>query len=360
VRRRGFGLRGPQRPDNGARPTAPSRPQADTIPPAADARRRFRTMRIYANTVGPPWEAVNVVGDERAGRDHAEAVLVEMQSFRLEGDYYALTVGADHSGGIYWSCESWWVGDSPRRPREGYWEVRAASLTRPDLASRAWSAMSQGWVAVHDDAQLVVFLRLGGNALVEKCVADSRLASVVCHHECVHDGSEEAGLRGFAAVSDLPDAAATDRAPSRKLRMQVLARDRYRCVICGRRATDHIDVELHVHHLIPWQLSGPTALDDLVTLCGSRAGLPGPIDHWDLSNIEFDADVSRYRGLVAGLDPRPRTLPSLWGHQDRLAKRYRRTSGSDGAERLTRAMKSSNKLYIRWNSDQLSALLGHD
>ncbi|MFD3551294.1 HNH endonuclease [Streptomyces goshikiensis] len=51
--------------------------------------------------------------------------------------------------------------------------------------------------------------------------------------------------------------------------MQVLKRDGYRCVVCGRRASDHTDVELHVHHLVPWRMAGPTAGEDLVTLCGT-------------------------------------------------------------------------------------------
>ncbi|MFD9156779.1 HNH endonuclease [Streptomyces goshikiensis] len=73
--------------------------------------------------------------------------------------------------------------------------------------------------------------------------------------------------------------------------MQVLKRDGYRCVVCGRRASDHTDVELHVHHLVPWRMAGPTAEENLVTLCGTchkclgpdfeptlreLAGLPGP------------------------------------------------------------------------------------
>jgi hypothetical protein len=30
--------------------------------------------------------------------------------------------------------------------------------------------------------------------------------------------------------------------------MDVLRRDDFRCQICGRRAADYVDIELHVHH----------------------------------------------------------------------------------------------------------------
>uniref|UniRef100_A0AAU2W4T2 HNH endonuclease n=1 Tax=Streptomyces sp. NBC_00008 TaxID=2903610 RepID=A0AAU2W4T2_9ACTN len=97
--------------------------------------------------------------------------------------------------------------------------------------------------------------------------------------------------------------------------MQVLKRDSYRCVVCGRKATDHIDLEIHVHHLVPWRMHGPTAEENLVTLCGTchkglgpdfepslreLAGLPGKSEPLDMDNSEFNAEVDRYRGFVAG------------------------------------------------------------
>jgi hypothetical protein len=54
--------------------------------------------------------------------------------------------------------------------------------------TRLWSVTGQDWVAVHDDASLSVYTFLGGNALVEKSVAETRLAPVLAPAECVHDG----------------------------------------------------------------------------------------------------------------------------------------------------------------------------
>lgn len=177
-----------------------------------------------------------------------------------------------------------------------------------------WIEIGQGWVSVHDDLSLSIYLRLGGNAVVEKSVAETRLPSVIAPTECVHDGAVEAGGFGFLDTSHLPDSAVQRRAPDRKLRMKVLKRDGYRCVVCGRRPADYVDLELHAHHVIPWRMHGPTAEDNLVTLCSTchkgldpdfepslreLGRLPGATKILDLDGNEHKADVGRYREWVA-------------------------------------------------------------
>ncbi|MGG8405744.1 HNH endonuclease [Streptomyces sp. 12297] len=88
-----------------------------------------------------------------------------------------------------------------------------------------------------------------------------------------------------------------------------------------RRSSDHTDIELHVHHLVPWRMAGPTAEENLVTLCGTchkgldpdfeptlreLAGLPGPAAGLDVDNSEFNEEVARYRELVEELLARQR------------------------------------------------------
>lgn len=127
----------------------------------------------------------------------------------------------------------------------------------------------QGWIVVHDGPALILFFQQGGHALVEKGYAEACLPDVIGPYECMRDGAVEVGGFGFLGTDHFSDEAIERRAPNRTLRMLVLKRDNYRCVICGRRAKDHIDVELHVHHLIPWRMDGPTAEENLVTLCGT-------------------------------------------------------------------------------------------
>lgn len=249
--------------------------------------------------------------DRSTGEAGLVQTLLAMKRFVPEGDYYALTLGANRRGRPFWSAQTHWVGWSERHPG---WELRAASLMDPEGMARAWTAVGQGWVSVHDDISLSIYLRIGGNALVEKEIAETRLCDVIAPSECMHDGAIEVGGFGFVDTQSLPDEAVERRAPTRKLRMQVLKRDNYRCVVCGRKATDHIDLELHVHHLVPWRMYGPTAEENLVTLCGTchkglapdfepalreLAGLPGRSDILDMDNSEFNAEVARYRGFVS-------------------------------------------------------------
>jgi hypothetical protein len=240
-----------------------------------------------------------------------EQILKKMKAFDPEGSYFALTLGANRRGQPFWSRQSHWVGWSDRNPD---WEIRAASLVHPRRMAEAWTAIGQGWVSVHDDVSLSIYLRIGGNALVEKSVAETRLPFAIAPEECVHDGAVAAGGFGFVVTSHLPDSAVQRRAPDRKLRVTVLKRDGFRCVVCGRRPAEHVDLELHVHHLIPWRLHGPTAEENLITLCGTChkgldpdfepslreiARLPGSAKILDSDGTEHRADVSRYREWVA-------------------------------------------------------------
>lgn len=113
------------------------------------------------------------------------SVLLQMKSFSATGSYYALTLGADVCGTPFWSCQSHWTGWSGRNPG---WEIRAASLVSPGAMTRLCDVAGQDWATVHDDASLSVYTLLGGNVLVEKTVAETRLAPVLVPAECVHDG----------------------------------------------------------------------------------------------------------------------------------------------------------------------------
>jgi hypothetical protein len=254
--------------------------------------------------------------EQKAARARLLQTLRAMKSFEPEGEYYALTLGANRRGRPFWGAQSYWVGFSERNPR---WEVRAARLVNPASMTEAWSTMEQDWVSVHNDVSLTVYLQLGGNALVAKRIAETHLPNVIAASEYMHDGSIEVGGFGFLGTQHLPDDAVERRAPSRKLRMQVLKRDGFRCVACGRRASDHTDIELHVHHLVPWRMAGPTAEENLVTLCGTchkgldpdfepalreLAGLPGPASGLDIDNAEFNEEVARYREYVRKLPSR--------------------------------------------------------
>ena len=97
--------------------------------------------------------------------------------------------------------------------------------------------------------------------LVEKSLAESTIPSWLQPHVTVN-----VGHAGYCAPTLLPRGALV-RAPHPKHRMRILKRDNYRCRVCGRSPNDHVDLELHVHHIRPWALGGATEDGNLVTLC---------------------------------------------------------------------------------------------
>lgn len=52
-----------------------------------------------------------------------------------------------------------------------------------------------------------------------------------------------------------------------KLRLRVLTRDQFRCVLCGRTPALNPGAVLHVDHIVPFSSSGPTTEANLRALC---------------------------------------------------------------------------------------------
>ena len=153
--------------------------------------------------------------------------------------YYALTLTADRDGNVSWSTVSEWVSWGSRE----MWEMRAPGLVDPGKMGAAWSVVRQRFLVVNDLRSLGFFLKAGGNALVEQSAAQRWLRDVLQPVECgpcLMPGQP----RPLASIP----VASLNRAPTKKMRMDVLRRDDFRCQICGRRAADYVDIELHVHH----------------------------------------------------------------------------------------------------------------
>ncbi len=59
------------------------------------------------------------------------------------------------------------------------------------------------------------------------------------------------------------------RNPGLRLRMAVLKRDRFRCVLCGASPAGNEKVKLEIDHIIPWSKGGKTSLENLQSLCSA-------------------------------------------------------------------------------------------
>jgi hypothetical protein len=187
-----------------------------------------------------------------------EELAKELRYIDPNREYYAITLLGTAGGKMQWSAYSHWVGWMNDRPGR---EIREASLVNAARMAEAWTELGEGYLVVNSTTGLLVYARFGGNAFVAKEIGDKYFPDAVRAHETAYDGA-----MGFKAASDLPPHA-FKRAPRPKHRMKIIQRDRYRCKICGRRPDDYTDIELHVHHVRPWEKGGLTEDENLVTLC---------------------------------------------------------------------------------------------
>lgn len=199
------------------------------------------------------------MGTESEHRNPQER-LIEMATREPDAnhDYYALTLHGDTNGRLYHSMYSHWVGFADQEHRI---ELREASIIYADRLVKLFREIGERCVIVDTPSDFEVYFLVGGHAVVEATLARTviddwlKAEPVVAH-----------GALGFVSVDTLPKTA-TNRAPTAKMRMEVLKRDGYRCQVCGRRSVDHVDVELHVHHIRPWAVGGLSTPKNLITLC---------------------------------------------------------------------------------------------
>ena len=172
--------------------------------------------------------------------------------------YYALTILLSKDGGLEFSSQTAWVGYTESKPRR---EIRKASLVHADRMLMAWKELGKSGMVIGNPEDMALFLAFGGNAVVEQTLAESVipdwLAPIV---------SVNVGEWGFASPG-LLGGASMKHAPTPKHRMRIIQRDNYRCRICGRSPNEHVDLELHVHHIRPWAMGGVTVNENLITLC---------------------------------------------------------------------------------------------
>jgi HNH endonuclease/Homing endonuclease associated repeat len=57
------------------------------------------------------------------------------------------------------------------------------------------------------------------------------------------------------------------RDPSPRLRLRVLTRDQFRCVLCGRSPAADIGISLQLDHIVPYSEGGETTFENLRTSC---------------------------------------------------------------------------------------------
>jgi hypothetical protein len=220
--------------------------------------------------------------------------------------FYSMSLLGDN-GKIIWETQTHWVGFSDR---ERLIEIRKPRKVNARLA-RIWTDIAQPFFVIRSIEDAEVFGAFGGHALISPEVFETIFSAFLEPFEALQDG-----VSGFSGLDSF-DKSAFKRVPSPKLRMAILNRDGRRCRICGRKPDDHLDMELHVHHIRPWAKGGPTSMKNLLTLCNTcHKGLhphydPTLYTYSDPDNSSSDLTMRRkkyvqgvleYQKIVRGLD----------------------------------------------------------
>lgn len=191
---------------------------------------------------------------------HHEIARLRNQAPIDGAEYHHITLLGTEDGKIRRSVSSAWVGFTDSKPRR---DIRGACLVFPDKLRDLLNSVNQPGVIVNDRKDLFLYLVLGGHGITEKTLAEKYFQDLVAPREVV-----QSFTKGWISSNELPNQN-TQHAPTKKLRMTVLKRDDYCCKVCGRSPSDHVDIELHVHHILPWGKGGITDQDNLITLCST-------------------------------------------------------------------------------------------
>lgn len=178
-------------------------------------------------------------------------------------------------GKLITNIDSHWVGYTDTRPKR---EIREATLLDGPMCRKNHLLIGQTCLLINSERDLRFWYAFGGHAVILEEVAKSRLAAKLKPRVV----AKASGAIGFVATRSLTDAQ-LQHAPSKVTRMKVLTRDGHRCFICGRSPANYVDLELHVHHIVPWGTGGITEPENLVTLCGTCHGGLDPHFDWGLA-----------------------------------------------------------------------------
>lgn len=209
-----------------------------------------------------------------------------------EVEYFAFTLTANEDDRIVWNARMDIHGVTNTKPVR---ELRGPCLVDGQKMLSLWRDVGTPGLVVGTRTQFAVFLHLGGNALVETKIAENYLPELLVPKPVVPTGPTTTDWL------ESIDAQSPKKAPTPKLRMKILKRDDYRCRVCGRRSDANVDVELHVHHFIPWGLGGLSVEDNLLTLCHTcHKGLD---PHYDFTLAKVFPECSRKLSeILDGLD----------------------------------------------------------
>ena len=191
-------------------------------------------------------------------------------------EYYFITILGTTDNKLTRNISTSWEGFTKTKPRR---EIRSAAHVNPDKMRDLLVDMKQPGVIVNNRTDLFIYMLIGGHGIIETSIADVFFSDLIRPREVTQSFS-----KGWRGIDDL-SAQESQHATGKKLRMSVIKRDSYKCKICGRSPKDYVDIELHVHHILPWGQGGITEADNLITLCSTCHDGLDP--HYEIKLFEF-------------------------------------------------------------------------
>lgn len=177
-----------------------------------------------------------------------------------EATYYAITLLSTDEGQIQRYWQSRFAGWADRAKNR---EIREICPVDPVGMLQNFEDIGEPGVLVNSREDLFLYLIIGGHGVIERSLCERHFPDFSKPKETVRSVS-----KGFVPTEFAPEKWFR-RAPTRTERIRILKRDNLRCQICGRSPNDYVDVELHLHHIVPWSTGGLTEDGNLVTICGT-------------------------------------------------------------------------------------------
>lgn len=192
-------------------------------------------------------------------------------------EYYHVEIRDGESGNKTWSIFSNWAGWE----RKTHLEIREGSLVNADVFMRMYAKRGVKCLVIHEMDQYIEWFFASGPALIESKFAMSVIPQLIAPHVVALEGYGA----GYVDPALLPEGA-LHRKPNAKLRMAILNRDGFKCRICGRSPREHGDIELHVHHILPWAIGGLTHERNLASICSTcHRGAHQSDSTWDIAAV---------------------------------------------------------------------------
>ncbi len=167
----------------------------------------------------------------------SEEAYFPIGKIKPDKDYYGISLFSDDGVDIYYDVHcTLWTGFTEVNGKQA--ELRKAGVIPTEPYANHWKERSEPFSVVNNvDEFIDWFFKVGGHGFVATPVAKELMSSML----------ESSPAFTVGAIG---------------------------CRICGRRAADYVDVELHVHHIRPFVRDGLTVEENLITLCHScHAGL---------------------------------------------------------------------------------------